>query len=145
MKHNPSPAVTSVIWVFPASQEISINDKYSSHAIQVGVWWVWCQVIPVYRDMYSIRKTWHVCTKHTTVTVWTPYKWVIPNNDMHGLVQDCSNCSNFEPALRWNFADIFKCIFLNENYCISIKICLKFLPKGPIDSKSLLVQAMTWK
>ena len=30
---------------------------------------------------------------------------------------------------------IFKCIFLNENVRISIKISLKFVPKGPIDNK----------
>ena len=29
--------------------------------------------------------------------------------------------------------DIFKCIFLNEIILISIKICLKFVPKSPID------------
>ena len=28
--------------------------------------------------------------------------------------------------------DIFKCIFLNENVLISIKISLKFVPKGQI-------------
>ena len=30
--------------------------------------------------------------------------------------------------------DIFKCIFLNENVWISIKISLKFVPKGPINN-----------
>ena len=35
--------------------------------------------------------------------------------------------------------DIFKCIFLNENYKISIKSSLKFVPKGPIDNKPALV------
>ena len=29
--------------------------------------------------------------------------------------------------------NIFKCIFLNEKFCILIKISLKFVPKGPID------------
>ena len=29
--------------------------------------------------------------------------------------------------------DIFKWIFLNENVLISIKISLKFVPKGPIN------------
>ena len=29
---------------------------------------------------------------------------------------------------------IFKCIFLNENVLISIKISLKFVPKGPINN-----------
>ena len=35
--------------------------------------------------------------------------------------------------------DIFRCIFLNENVSIMIKISLKFVPKGPIDNKSVLV------
>ena len=30
--------------------------------------------------------------------------------------------------------DIFKCIFLNENELISIKISLKFVPKGQINN-----------
>ena len=34
------------------------------------------------------------------------------------------------------------CIFLSEIYCILIKISLKFVPKGPINSKHALVQTM---
>ena len=30
--------------------------------------------------------------------------------------------------------DIFNCIFLNENVLISIKISLKFIPKGQINN-----------
>ena len=41
--------------------------------------------------------------------------------------------------------DIFKHIFLNENVKISIKIALKFVPKGPIDNKSALVKVMDWR
>ena len=41
--------------------------------------------------------------------------------------------------------DIFKCIFLNDNDRISIKISLKFVPKGPIDNKSALAQVMAWR
>ena len=41
--------------------------------------------------------------------------------------------------------DIFKCIFLNENVWISIKISLKFfVPKGPINKIPTLVQIMAW-
>ena len=36
--------------------------------------------------------------------------------------------------------DIFKCIFLNENAWISIKISLKFVPKGSINNIPALVQ-----
>ena len=38
--------------------------------------------------------------------------------------------------------DIFECIFWNENVWTSIKISLKFAPKGPINSIPLLVQIM---
>ena len=41
--------------------------------------------------------------------------------------------------------DIFKCIFLNENVWISIKISLKFVPKGPINNNPALVQIMPWR
>ena len=41
--------------------------------------------------------------------------------------------------------DIFKCIFLNENVWISIKISLKFVPKGLINNIPALVQIMAWR
>ena len=44
------------------------------------------------------------------------------------------------------FADgTFKRIFLNENVIISIKISLKFVPKGPINNIPALVQIMVWR
>ena len=41
--------------------------------------------------------------------------------------------------------DIFKCIFLNENVWIPIKISLKFVLKGPINNIQALVQIMAWR
>ena len=41
--------------------------------------------------------------------------------------------------------DIFKCIFLNENVWILIKISLKFVHEGPIDYIPLLDQIMAWR
>ena len=41
--------------------------------------------------------------------------------------------------------DIFKCIFLNENVWIPIKISLKFVPRGPISNIPALVQIMAWR
>ena len=41
--------------------------------------------------------------------------------------------------------DIFKCIFLNENVWIPIKISMKFVPKGPINNIPSLVQIMVWR
>ena len=45
-----------------------------------------------------------------------------------------------------HFTDnIFKRIFFNENVWISIKISLKFVPKGPINNIPALVQIMAWR
>ena len=41
--------------------------------------------------------------------------------------------------------DIFKYIFLNENVWISIKISLKFVPKGWINNIPALVSIMAWR
>ena len=40
--------------------------------------------------------------------------------------------------------DIFKWIFLNENMWISIRISLKFVPRGPINNIPVLAQIMAW-
>ena len=40
--------------------------------------------------------------------------------------------------------DIFKRIFVNEKYCILIRISLKFVAKGQIYNIPALVQIMTW-
>ena len=41
--------------------------------------------------------------------------------------------------------DVFKSNFLNENVLISIKISLKFVPKGPINNIPALVEIMAWR
>ena len=41
--------------------------------------------------------------------------------------------------------DIIKCIFLNENIRISIKISLKFVHKGPINNNPALAQTIAWR
>ena len=54
--------------------------------------------------------------------------------------------SSFFEQNGCHFAEvIFKCIFMNEKFCILIPISLKFLPKGPIDNKSTPVQVMAWR
>ena len=41
--------------------------------------------------------------------------------------------------------DIFKCIFWNRNVWILIAISLKFVPRGPMNNISALVQIMAWR
>ena len=45
---------------------------------------------------------------------------------------------------RYFVVDIFKCIFLNENAWISLKISLKFVPKVRINNIPSLDQIMAW-
>ena len=52
-------------------------------------------------------------------------------------------CANSSGQNGRHFADdIFRCIFVNEKFCILIKISLKFVPKGPICNNPALVQIM---
>ena len=44
-----------------------------------------------------------------------------------------------------HFAYIFKCIFLNETFCVLIRISLKFVPEGLIYNTSALFQVMAWR
>ena len=46
---------------------------------------------------------------------------------------------------RYFTDDIFRCFFLNEKFCILIKISLKFVPKDPIENNPTLVQIMAWR
>ena len=41
--------------------------------------------------------------------------------------------------------DIFKCIFLNENVWLSLKISLKFVPEVRINNIPALIQIMAWR
>ena len=41
--------------------------------------------------------------------------------------------------------DTFKCIFLNENIRILIKISLKFAPKGLMNNIPAMVLIMAWR
>ena len=46
---------------------------------------------------------------------------------------------------RYFTDDVLKCIFLNENVWISLKIPMKFVPKGPINNIPALVPIMAWR
>ena len=59
----------------------------------------------------------------------------------------------WEIKVRWpietekklpHLADLFKCIFVNENVWISSEMSLKVIPKSPINSIPSLVQIMLW-
>ena len=56
------------------------------------------------------------------------------------------HCENIVARQNRRFADdIFKCILLNENLLISIRISLKFIPNGTVNIIPALVQIMAWR
>ena len=46
---------------------------------------------------------------------------------------------------RYFAEDTFKCIFVNVDIRVVMKISLKFVPKGPINNIPALVQIMAWR
>ena len=66
-------------------------------------------------------------------------------NDCVIVRQDCIITLSLRQNGRHFPDDIFKCIFLNENDWISIKISLNFVPWGPINNILALVQIMAWR
>ena len=51
----------------------------------------------------------------------------------------CVNSSPLGQDGRHFEDDIFRCIFVNEKFCILMKIPRKFVPKGPIGNNPALV------
>ena len=70
----------------------------------------------------------------TNIFQWTSYQWLV------GL-----NSSPSGQNGRHFTDDVFKCIFVHEKFCISIKISVKFVPKGPIDNNLALAWIMAWR
>ena len=56
-----------------------------------------------------------------------------------GIPHKCFNTLRPKQNGRHFADDIFKCIFLNENAWMPIKISLKFVPQGPINNTPALV------
>ena len=65
----------------------------------------------------------------------------------HSFTVSVSSLNTLRPRQNGHhFADdTFKRIFFNENVWVSIKISLKFVPKGPINNSPALVRIMAWR
>ena len=67
------------------------------------------------------------------------------NDDLIKPPAITSNSSPLDKMAAIFSDDIFKCIFLNEKFCISIRISLKFVLSSLINNTSALVQVMAWR
>ena len=88
--------------------------------------------------------SWYVlCTPAATHSVGSCHLW-LPCTDSKALKGLTLNTLRLRQNGR-RFADgNFKCIFLNENIWISIKISLNYVPKGPINIIPTMGQIMAW-
>ena len=98
-----------------------------------------------------IRKTpqWNWIEMNLRVLVtkynWIPFVFEIVNTSSRHQWINIINTLRPRQNGRHFPDDILKCIFLNENAWISIKISLKFVLKGPISNIPALVQIMAWR
>ena len=68
--------------------------------------------------------------------------WIISANN----IEQCKQLNTLRKQNGQHFTDdIFKLIFINENFSILITISLQFVPKGPINNIRALVQTMAWR
>ena len=85
-------------------------------------------------------------TKHIIATTSVELHWLKMRITFHKqsskMLLEIVNTLRLRQNGRRFPNDIFKCIFLNENTWISIKISLKFVPRGPINNILALVQIM---
>ena len=95
-----------------------------------------------------------LCEGNSPVTVNSPYKGrvtrkMFPFDDViiFGRFTSAITFNTLRPRQNGrHFPDnIFKYIFVNENVLNAIKISLKFVPKGPIDTIPALLQIMDWR
>ena len=86
--------------------------------------------------------------KHDCSAIFTGKQELITRWEMDWIFSSYATANNsLRPRQngRHFAADIFNCIFLNENVWIPIKISLKFVPNGPINNIPALVQIMAWR
>ena len=131
--------LTSLVYIYSSS--VSYNRQHISIAD------VPCTSIKLHKTPEFIHSLW---SSNDTLP---PRSWSVLAQTMacHILEPSVYLSQSWLNTLRprrneQHFADdIFKLIFFNENVWISIKISLKFVPKGPINNIPALVQIMAWR
>ena len=114
-------------------------------------------VVHIFPDLHVSRLMALVKFRSNFVRAWTTSRSRGPlavNRTIHPRLfwwlatwQSIESVNTLRPRQHGrHFADdTFKRIFLNENVRISIKISLKFVPKGPINNIPYWVKMMAWR
>ena len=108
---------------------------------------LWLKKLCVHHCIEVTLASWRLFTsflgltlkKISKVTCGFPHKWSVTVKafPFHNVLRPRQHGRRFAD-------DTFKRLFLNENVIISIKISLKFFPKGPIKIPAI-AQIMAWR
>ena len=131
----------------------SVNSLWLSNAIwHWESWSMWVQIMA----WCLVHQCWPIIK---CILCHSPESNLRLLSHVQVAITSCSSrCSSFL-WLHWSIAcklsittklscfpdDIFKCLFLNENVWITIKILLNFVPQGPIYNIPEFVQIMAWR
>ena len=130
-------------------QMMNSNAKYSpvgpadKPALFHAMIWCWAYYKPMSKAML-----WTSDTINRSALMWEgepANNKEINRTSASYLLYNLLNSSPPRQNGRCFSADIFRCNFMNEKFCILIEISLKVVPKGRIDNKSTLVYIMAWR
>ena len=96
-----------------------------------------------YHPSYVVEKSAKFCPQNSIVIIFI-WNWGVSLFISSSLMWYVINTLRPRQNGRHFAEDIFKCIFLNENTSVPIKISLKFVPKDPINNIPALVQIKAW-
>ena len=130
-RHNITQVLSFFAWIYIAGCR-----QHPAMYIQAKKLWL----------PHIVGDCWHKSgCHHRCVVSWLGYRLVFiqyycqGNWPGTGREQDELNSSPLGQNGRHFTDDVLKCIFMNEMFCILIRISLKFVPKGLIDNNPALV------
>ena len=109
--------------------------------------WIWMSLFLIGNfklvddEMYL---TVFIPTPKLKVLIWIIYNTLISNRPSI-YFSYAFNTLRLEQIGRYFAGGIFKCIFLNENYCAHIAIAPNFFSGSLINNESVTVQVMAWR
>ena len=139
--HFPSPDVHSHKWLHKHSTA-SINSFRSQTTKFCWLLIVFIHCLSVFVQYTLYWHTKEVSNFPLSLTGVDRKNWVC--NSLWMVLYKCwAEYNTLRPGQKPT--TFFKCIFVNENIWIPIKISLKFVPKSPINNIPALVQIMAWR
>ena len=151
----------------PIRQHLLVNSGPDLFATisTVVFYWILCYIVPLVRMTLVFSNICELCNSNKVQ--WSGFrvsqKWwhgrisllvqlsitssSDNTDDVHLIIRGKMHMINSHPPGKngHHFADnIFRCIFMNKEFCILIRITLEIVPKSPIDGNPALLQIMAW-